>query len=106
MWKDKNGYSTFLLANEASLSSKGSQIELVRFFKGKYKHYHKIKTESFYYLKGNGHLILDGKKINIQPGKFIVIPPRCTHEWINKFDEPLEALMIKTNNSLEDTYID
>jgi len=106
MWKDKNGYSTLLLANQASLSSKGSQIELVRFYKGKYKHYHKIKTESFYYLKGKGHLILDGKKINIQPGKFIVIPPRCTHEWINKFDEPMEAIMIKTNNSPKDTYID
>ena len=106
MWIDKEGYSTNILANEKDLSSKGTQLELVRFYKGKYKHYHKVKTESFYFLKGKGCLILKEEKIEIHPGKFIVIQPKVVHEWINDSDEPMEAIMIKTNNSLEDTYID
>ena len=106
MWIDKEGYSTNILANEKDLSSKGTQLELVRFYKGKYKHYHKIKTETFYFLKGKGFLILNGGKIEIYPEKLIVVPPNSIHEWINKSDEPMEAILIKTNNSLEDTYID
>ena len=104
MWIDKKGYSSNILATESELASKGTQIEVVRFFKGKYKHFHKVKTETFYFLKGKGSLILNGKQIDIFPEKLIVIPPNSIHEWINDSDEPMEAVILKTNNTPEDTY--
>lgn len=104
MWIDKKGYGSNILATESELASKCTQIEVVRFFKGKYKHYHKIKTETFYFIKGKGTLILNGKQITILPEKFIVIPPNTIHEWINDSNEPMEAIILKTNNIHEDAY--
>lgn len=96
MWVDKKGYSSNILATENELASQGTQIELVRFFKGKHKHYHKIKTESFYFLKGKGYLILDGIKQEILPRKFVIIPPNHVHEWVNVPEEPMDAVILKS----------
>ena len=103
-WVEKVGYATRMMADSEALSSPGTQIELVRFGKGKYKHYHKQKTEAFYFIGGSGRAVIDGEERSIQVGSFVLMKPGVVHEWINDFDEPLEAVMVKTNNSLDDTF--
>lgn len=103
-WIEKIGYATRMLADSEALSSPGTQVELVRFGKGKYKHHHRQKTEVFYFLGGNGKVVIDGEERPVKPGSFFVLKPGMVHEWVNDSDDPLEAIMIKTNNSPEDTF--
>jgi quercetin dioxygenase-like cupin family protein len=106
MWIKKSGYSTFLLENENELDSPGSEIQLVRFEEGKYAHYHKKKTEYFYFLKGKGKAIINGEEIIIKQGTSILVKPNTIHTFISDPTEPLEAIQMKTNNVVEDTYSD
>jgi len=46
-------------------------------------HCHPQATEIYYCLEGGGHMIVDGQRIEIEPGKFILHPPGEVHEYIN-----------------------
>lgn len=105
-WIAKKGYETRLLADENDLALAETQIQLVRFKEGKYAHYHKKKTEFFYFTKGKGELIIDGEQKKIVPGSTFLIKPNIRHTFINESDTVLEAIMFKTNNSKDDTYTD
>ena len=105
-WVKKEGYETKLLADERDLNLKGTQMQLVRFTKGKHEHYHERKTEIYYFLKGKGKVIIDGSKKKITPGSFFMIKPNARHIFLNEGKGPLEAIMLKTNNSPADTYQD
>ena len=50
-WIKKEGYETLLLFENDDLESQGTQIQKVIFKEGKYKHFHKIKTEFFLYIR-------------------------------------------------------
>jgi len=106
MWVRKNNYSTNILANGKALSSRRTEIQLVRFHKGKYSHYHKKKTEFFYFLKGSGEVIVGKRKLQLKSGSYLLIRPNTVHEFINKSDRALEAIMIKTNSNKKDTFIE
>lgn len=103
-WIPKKGYETLLLADESDLSSKGTQAQLVRFKKGKYAHYHKKKTEFFYFTKGEGKVIINGKEKKIVPASAFLIKPNMKHKFINESSDVLEAIMFKTNKFQDDTY--
>ncbi len=98
------GYSKQILAEETDLSLAGTQIQLAKFEKGKHKHYHKRKTEFFYFLKGLGKVVVDGKEKLIKPGDSLLIKPNMVHDFIKVSSEPWEAIMFKTNSSPDDTY--
>lgn len=103
-WIKKEGYETRLLANAQDMNTPGTEAQLVRFHRGKYSHYHKIKTEFFYFTAGHGQVIINGQKIEIAPGKELLVKPKTNHEFINKSENPLEAVMFKTNNQPDDTF--
>ena len=69
-------------------------------------HYHKKKTEIFYFIKGYGKAIIDGKEIFLKSGTFIIVKPNVRHTFINESENILEAINIKTNNDPKDTYAD
>ncbi len=100
----KKGYMTRVLADEKDMDLAGTQIQLVRFKEGKYPHYHKKKTEFFYFIKGNGKIIIDGKEKKIAPGSTFLIKPNIKHAFLNESGGVLEAIMFKTNDSKDDTY--
>jgi len=105
-WVEKEGYSTKYLASNDEIDCKNSEIQLVRLKKGKYSHYHKKKTEIFYFIKGYGKAIIDGKEIFLKSGTFIIVKPNVRHTFINESENILEAINIKTNNDPKDTYAD
>ena len=53
-WIEKDGYDTCLLASADDLNTKATEVQLFRFRKGKFDHYHKAKTEFFYFTAGDG----------------------------------------------------
>ena len=42
-------------------------------------HYHKITTELYYVLSGEGSVVLDGEEHPVRPGTMIHIPPGVVH---------------------------
>ena len=105
-WIEKDGYKTLLLADGKDLNSPNAQAQIVRFGKGKYRHYHKEKTELFYFTSGIGRVIIDGVEQKLTPGACILVRPRIVHEFINDSNQSLEAVMFKTNSKPGDTRVE
>lgn len=47
-------------------------------------HYHKISTELYYVLEGEGSVVLDGDEREVRPGTMVHIPPGVVHGAIGK----------------------
>jgi quercetin dioxygenase-like cupin family protein len=47
-------------------------------------HYHKIATELYYVLSGEGKVMLDGEEQDVRPGTMIHIPPDVVHGAFGK----------------------
>jgi mannose-6-phosphate isomerase-like protein (cupin superfamily) len=58
-------------------------------------HYHPIAEESYYILRGSGHIVLDKEESDISPGEIVLIPPTVPHQIFNNSDkDDLEFLVI------------
>lgn len=106
MWIHKNGYDTCLQAAGEQLNAHDTEIHLIRFRAGKFSHYHKTTTEFFHFTRGNGRVILNGEEQPLYPGTSLIIKPYDVHMFLNDSDDDfLEAVMVKVNTRLQDTYI-
>ena len=47
-------------------------------------HYHKICTELYYVLEGEGQVVLDGEQCEVRKGSMVHIPPGVVHAAIGK----------------------
>ncbi|MCK5016835.1 MAG: cupin domain-containing protein [Candidatus Peribacteraceae bacterium] len=65
-------------------------------------HYHKIKDETFYILKGTIHMIVDGEELMLYPGESIHIEPGVKHSFTGVFDS--EILEVSTQHFEDDSY--
>ena len=45
-------------------------------------HYHKLTTELYYVLEGEGQIELDGLRVDVHPGSAVMILPECRHRAI------------------------
>ena len=43
------------------------------------RHYHKVTTEVYYVLKGEGEMVLGNDTVKLEPGVAIMIPPGLPH---------------------------
>jgi quercetin dioxygenase-like cupin family protein len=106
-WIEKDGYDTCLLASADELNAEATEIQQFRFRKGKFDHYHKAKTEFFYFTAGIGKVFLNGREQELRPGTTLVVQPGVRHMFVNESDDQmLEGIMVKTNNDPSDTYRD
>lgn len=104
-WVHKDGYDTCLQAADDVMESEGTAVYLIRFYEGKFNHYHKQTTEFFHITSGTGRVLLDGAEQQLYPGVSIVIKPYVQHMFINDSEDVLlEAVMVKTNSYHEDTF--
>lgn len=46
---------------------------------GAREHYHKVATELYYVLEGEGDVVLDGKPVSVSKGSLLHIPPGVVH---------------------------
>lgn len=106
-WEIKDGYDTKILATASELNAPGVEIQLFRFRKGKFNHYHKKKTEFFYFTAGIGKVILDGEERSLFTGSELFVLPGVRHTFVNESEELLlEGIMTKTNSDPNDTFFD
>ena len=47
-------------------------------------HYHKLATELYYVLEGEGQIVLDGKEKKVRKGSMVHIPPGVVHGAVGK----------------------
>ncbi|MBI1373314.1 MAG: cupin domain-containing protein [Phycisphaera sp.] len=47
-------------------------------------HYHKVMTEIYHVLEGEGVLEVDGEQVPLRPGTTVMIKPGCRHRAIGK----------------------
>jgi mannose-6-phosphate isomerase-like protein (cupin superfamily) len=58
------------------------------------RHYHKVSEETYYILKGQARMIIDGKEFTLSPGQSCLIMPGEVHQVFNDEAETLEFLVI------------
>jgi mannose-6-phosphate isomerase-like protein (cupin superfamily) len=57
-------------------------------------HYHPQAEETYYMLKGEGRLVIDGVEHNVRPGDAILISPPEKHQIFNEGGEDLEFVVV------------
>jgi|TARA_B100002003_G_scaffold219576_1_gene221348 quercetin dioxygenase-like cupin family protein len=68
-------------------------------------HCHPQATEIYYCLEGRGHMNVNGERIKIQPGKFILHPPGEIHEYVNG-DQRSLLFRVRYGDSMESRHIE
>lgn len=63
---------------------------------GSITHMHHREDEHFLVLEGTGHIVLDGKPMDLHPGQSVTLPRGVPHVWINRSDRPLRMLALFT----------
>lgn len=57
-------------------------------------HYHLQAEETYYMLKGEGKLVIDGVEHTVQPGDVILISPPEKHQIFNEGRDDLEFIVV------------
>lgn len=68
-------------------------------------HYHKVSEETYYLLKGEARMIIDGQEFYLLSGQACLIMPEEVHQIFNDQDSDLEFLTISAPAWVpDDTY--
>jgi mannose-6-phosphate isomerase-like protein (cupin superfamily) len=58
-------------------------------------HGHEVIDETFYFIKGKGKMIVDGKEYDASEGSVFLIEPKEMHNIKNDSEKPLKVIFIK-----------
>lgn len=107
-WTVKQGYSKKVLLTGDQIGVPGVLVQMVRVRPGEKAeiHYHKGCTEIFFFPAGTGEWTVNGKKIEIWPGDFLVIQPGDRHCVHNPNAHDLVYTAFKVNVSPENDYFE
>jgi len=75
------GQSRRAFMNEANTVA---SMHLVEIKQDSELHYHKVMTELYYVLEGEGHIELDGQIHPLSPGTAVLIQPGCRHRAVGE----------------------
>lgn len=64
-------------------------------------HVHSREDESIYVIDGVMTVELDGERVNLHPGDFLVLPRGIPHRFGNLTDEPVRALGVVAPTGIE-----
>lgn len=65
-------------------------------------HGHNIIDETFYFVEGDGIMIIDGKEYDASQGSVFFIEPKEMHNIRNASDEPIKVIFIKGDYKPDD----
>ena len=57
-------------------------------------HYHPVAEETYYMLRGEARMLVDGKEIRLVPGDALLILPPEVHQIFNDTDADLEFIAV------------
>ncbi len=102
-WQGRFAHQKAILFNEEDLDSKGSKIQVIKIEpNGEIKpHFHKIRTEVFCVLKGNGIIRLNNEEIKCKAYDFLLCKPNTIHAFKNTGAEDFIVTVIRTNDTGE-----
>lgn len=104
-WIDKKGYSTKEIFSGHLKLIGNFEVQFLKFAGGKFSHFHKKKTEFFFFYGGHGKIVIDKTEHKIRPGSFFTAKPRQIHTFVNtKPKIPLKGIMLKIHNDFNDIY--
>ncbi|MCK4381578.1 MAG: cupin domain-containing protein [Candidatus Lokiarchaeota archaeon] len=69
---------------------------------GKNAHGHNIIDETFYFVEGNGIMIIDNKEFEAPEGSVFLCEPKEMHNIRNDSDKPVKIVFIKSQYHPED----
>lgn len=69
---------------------------------GEKSHGHNIVDETFYFIKGNGVMIVDDQEYNATEGSIFLIEPREMHNIRNDSENPIKIIFIKGDYKPDD----
>ncbi len=76
-----------------------ANVHVVRVTKGGL-HYHRAYDETYYLLRGTGHIELGGERHALRPGAVVVIPAGVAHSLEADTEAPLEFVIFGTPGML------
>lgn len=99
-WQDRFSHQKSTLFGEDDFGSKGTKLQVIKFSpKGGIKpHFHKLRTEVFYVLKGMGVISLDGEDNNCKEDDFLLCKPGTKHAFTNIGDSDFVIAVFRTND--------
>jgi len=68
-------------------------------------HCHPQATEIYFCMEGGGHMNVNGEKVEIQPGMFILHPPGETHEYVNG-DQRTLLFRVRYGDNMESRHVE
>lgn len=69
------------------------------------RHRHEKTHETYCVIKGEGTIVLGGKKIPVKQGDLVSIPVHTPHHIVNEGSQDLEILSTKNNSDPEDNFM-
>ena len=105
-WKDRFTYKKVIIADEESMSCKGSKFQMITFKPNTSlkSHHHKNVTETYYICSGKAKIILNGKTYIAKKDDVFLIEPGDTHKIIYDSKSYFTILIFKTNETKNDIY--
>ncbi len=67
-------------------------------------HGHNEIDETFYFVEGNGTMIIDGKEYDAPQGSVFLVEPKEMHNVKNNSDKPIKVIFIKGEYKPEDKF--
>jgi mannose-6-phosphate isomerase-like protein (cupin superfamily) len=58
------------------------------------RHVHKVSEETYYILRGQAHVAIDGRSLSLSPGQSCLIMPGEVHQLFNHGADDLELLVV------------
>src|SRR5665213_718814 len=84
-WQTRFTHQKAILFSEDDLDSKGTKLQIIKIKPGGSiePHYHKVRTEAFYVLKGNGQIRQNDNTVECSEGDYLLCKPDTVHAFTN-----------------------
>jgi len=99
-WQGRFAHQKAILFTEDDFDSKGTKVQVIKIQPGGKiePHYHKLRSEAFYVLKGNGIITLDNEQLDCQQDDYILCKPGTVHAFECTSDADFIVAVFRTND--------
>jgi len=100
-WRDRFGYQKAVLFNEEELNSPGSKVQVIKIEPGGVikPHFHKIRTEVFLVLQGQGVIKMGDEDNECSVNDLLLCEQNTVHAFRNTGNEDFILAVFRTNDT-------
>lgn len=99
-WHGRFDHKKAILFNEDDFNAKGTKVQVIKIQPGGKiePHYHKVRSEAFYVLKGVGLITLGDEQLSCGQDDYLLCRPGTVHAFKNNGDRDFIVAVIRTND--------